>query len=194
MCDVLASALHSGGFLNLCDIWLPPPVTLRLHAQASFACKVTTQGMVLNLIWGSSRLTYRFQSSRSRAHCETSTNEANGMRIHSLSISNEDSATQAAASELDDKMKHLKQVLYEHIAMEGEAARLHQALLRQEQTDAMKLMNILQRNEEACAAALGEAMYTVERKLMERFYCKQQEMRELNSAQLQASRGRSWWH
>jgi len=96
-----------------------------------------------------------------------------------------DSDVQQAATELNDKMERLKQVLDGHITMEGEAARLHQALLRQEQADAMRLMEILQRHDEACTAALEDAKCTVERKLTERIHCEQQAMRELNNAQLQ---------
>jgi hypothetical protein len=144
--------------------------------------------MVLNLFWATSRLACRFQSSRALAHCESSTDDANEMRTHPLAMSNEDAAVHEAATELDDKMERLSQVLAGHIAIEGEAERLHQALLRQEQADAMRLMEILQRNEEACNAAVEEAKYTVERELTERIHQEQRAMRDLNSSQLQVGR------
>mmetsp|Transcript_7187 Transcript_7187/g.20411 ORF Transcript_7187/g.20411 Transcript_7187/m.20411 type:complete len:565 (+) Transcript_7187:2-1696(+) len=92
----------------------------------------------------------------------------------------------SAAAEVEDKAERLSALLAGHAAMEAEAARLHEALARQEAADAMRLMEALQRQQEDYAAQLAAAKVELEARMAERFLDEQQAMRELNDKQLQA--------
>lgn len=120
---------------------------------------------------------------RTYAQCESQVQGDESVWTPSVTVG----GPRVAGAESLSRVAHLNELLMARPAESHEAWSLHQALQHQESADALRLMAMLRNHDLASAAAMEDAKFEIEKRVVERMRDEQDAMRELNRSQLQVA-------